>query len=284
MKPTAKKFLVNVLILPAAFLSAFSARILSLAILGALFKAWNLTDATFAYAPVWAQRIASMAGNIADVSFLVFLTLPLFVYCGKRSLRFQKSFLRYPLFGILLSFLTVGVFLLFKSVRMPKIRVFPFLGASVLFALTDLLSVSACAYLARQIPGKIIKNSASLRLVLSILLQTIFWILSKSSVSVPLIINAGLSGVLLFFLNQKTESMLPEIFLVFSFRFATRFLFGFPDLGGAYPVSEHWLTGAANGVSHSLLLSLYLFAILIVILIGAFRARTKQKGESHVSQ
>ncbi len=280
MKPSAKHILISIFILPSSVLLGLGARILSLYILGALFKAWNLTEVTLPYAPLWAQRLTGLSGNIADVCFLVFFTLPLMLYAGDLRMRFQKKHFLFPLLGILLSVLTVGVFLLTGSARMPQIRTYPFFPAALLYAFSDLLSAAACAYLARRAPGKAFPKSVYVRLILSVFLTAAFWMLSKAVFSPVLLLNACLSGVLLFLLSEKTKSVLPEILLIFAFRFFTRFVFGYPDVGGAYPVSEPLLTGAMNGVPHSVLLSFYLF---ILLLYYFFRTKNPGKGDSHVS-
>lgn len=280
MKPGVKKLLTSILILPLSLLLGFGARILSLHILGALFKAWNLTEVTLPYAPVWAQRLTGLSGNIADVCFLIFFTLPLILYAEKAHVRFQKKHFIFPLSGILLSVLTVGAFLLTGSARMPKSRTFPVFSLSLLYAFTDFLSVTACAFLARKVPAKMFEKSVSARLMLSVLFTAAFWTLSKNSFSPVLILNACLAGILLFRLFEREKHVLPEILLLFTFRLFTRFVFGFPDAGGAYPVSEPLLTGAMKGVSHSVLLSLYL---LILLLYHFLRAKNAWKGDRHVS-
>lgn len=280
MKPGAKKLLVSVLIIPLAVILGFGARILCLHALSALFEAWNLTETTFAYAPRCAQRLAELSGNIADACFLLFFTLPLIAYAGNFRVRFLKTYFVFPAVGILLSLLTVGIFLLTGSARMPKIRSFPFFSAALVYALTDLLSVTACAYLARKVPAKIFSDARTVRFILSVIFTAVFWMLSKNSPDSVFILNACLSGILLFILFEKTKGVLPEISLIFTFRLFTRFVFGFPDLGGAYPVSEPLLTGTVNGVSHSALLSI---CLLIVLSYHFFRAKNPRKGESHVS-
>lgn len=280
MTANAKKLLSSVLVLPASILLGLGAKVLSLFVSGALFKAWNLTESTLPYAPLWAQRFAALTGNIANLCFLIFFSLPLLLFSGSPRLRFQKNDLLFPLSGMLLSVLTTGVFLLTGSIRMPKARVFPYFGAFVLFALTDLFSATACALLSRKTPRKMFEKRKTLRLILSVLLGTAFGIYSENSFSPVFLLNACLSGILLFILFEKTKSALPEILLLFTFRFFTRFVFGYPDLGGAYPVSEPLLTGGANGVSHSLLLSFYL---LILILLFFFHTNKIKKGDSHVS-
>ncbi len=280
MKLSAKKRFISLLILPLSVLLGFGARLLCLHALSALFKAWNLTETTFSYAPLYAQRLAELSGNIADVCFLVFFTLPLFVYAGSFRVHFGKRHFVFPAAGILLSVLTVGVFLLAGSARMPKIRVYPIFTAALLYALSDVLSVTACAYLARKTPSKMFPSFRSFRFILSAVLTAVFWMAAKNSLSPILILNACISGVLLFILFEKTKSVLPEILFLFTFRLFTRFVFGFPDLGGAYPVSEPLLTGAMNGVSHSVLLSIYLF---IVLMCHFFHAKKRRKGESNVS-
>ncbi|MBR3927909.1 MAG: hypothetical protein IKJ65_02770 [Clostridia bacterium] len=283
MKPGAKKMFLNALIFPASVLSAFLARILCFHILGALFEAWNLTDLTISYAPLWAQRLASLSGDIADLSFLIFLALSSLLISKNMRVRFSIAHLIYPAIGIALSALTVGALLLIGSARMPKIRVFPFFGAFVVYVLTDFFAIAALACLARKLPGRIFSKTPIARACLSVLIQAAFWAFSKNSLSAVLIANACLLGLLLSFLHEKTKSVLPEILIVCSFRFFTRFVFGFPDLGGAYPVSEPLLTGAAEGASNSLLLSAYLIAILVFIFCRFLLSRRGRKGESYVS-
>lgn len=280
MKSRAIRVLPAVFIYPASVCLAFAARLLTLHILGMLFKAWNLTGDTLPFAPVWAQRLAAMSGAVSDLHFLVFLVLPLFLY-AKRA-RFQKKHLLYAVFGMLLSALTVGTLLLTGSARMGKIRLFPYAGDAALSFLTDCFSVAACAYIARKTPEKIFPKHAFIRLMLSVGLQAAYWILSKHSLSPVLIVNACLSGLILHALHEETNSVLPEILFLSAFRFLTRFAFGYPDLGGAYPVSEPALTGAAGGLSHSVLITVFLSAAAVYIWVRRFRARSLPKGENHV--
>ena len=280
MTLNAKKLLSSFLVFPASVLLGLGAKILFLFVSGALFEAWNLTESTLPYAPLWAQRRSALNGSISDLCFLIFFSLPLFLFSGKPSARFQKKDWLYPIFGILLSSLTLGVLLLAGSVRMPNVRTFPFFAAFVLFALTDLFRGIACALLSRKMPRKMFEKRKTIRMILSVLLGTAFGISLESSLSPVFLLNLCLSGVLLFILFEKTKSVLPEILLLFTFRFFTRFIFGFPDLGGAYPVSEPLLTGGSLGISHSLLLSVYLFGLN---LINFFRMSKIKKGDSHVS-
>lgn len=283
MKPIVKKRMTALFIYPFSLLSAFGARILCLHVLGALFKAWNLTETTLPYAPLWAQRLTLISGEIADGCFLVFLLAPLVVYAGRASGGKRKTLFLYPLAGACLSILTVGAFLLFGSARMPKIRTFPFAGASFLYAFMDLCAVTACAYVCRSTPYKMFPRKTHLRLVVSVALQVVCMIVSRSSLSPVFIINACLSGLILFVLFERNGSVVNEILLLFSFRFFSRFVFGYPDLGGAYPVSEPLLTGAMSGVSHSLLLTLYLSVVCVLIAVRLFRQRPILKGDRHVS-
>ncbi len=283
MKLHIKKGMLALFIYPFSIGLAFGARILCLHILAALFKAWNLAEATMPYAPLWAQRLALLSGEIADGCFLVFLLAPLMAYAGRGSGHKKKWLFFSPFAGACLSMFTVGAFLLFGSVRMPEIRTFPFAGAFFLYAFMDLCAVAACAYVCRKTPFKIFPEKTYLRLALSVILQAACMITAKGSLSPVLIVNACLGGCILFVLFEKSESALNEILFLFAFRFITRFVFGFPDLGGAYPVSEPLLTGAMGGVSHSVLLTLYLSAACAFIYLREFRARSIQKGKGHVS-
>lgn len=280
MKIRNKTLLTSVFLLPFSAFLGLGARVLSLHLFALLFKVWNLTEATFAYAPVRIQRLAGLTGSISDLCFLIFFSIPLVLYTKNLRMRFRKKHLVFAASGVLLSILTVGVFLIAGSARMPKRIVLPGLSAFLTTALTDFFSVFALAHLARKAPRKMFEKNQPVRLILSILLEAVFWVVSQKSLSPVFLLNACLSGFLLFILLNRTDSILPEILLLFSFRFFTRFIFGFPDLGGAYPVSEPLLTGGAGGVSHSVLLSFYL---VILAVYAFFRMYKFRKGDSHVS-
>lgn len=283
MKICTKKILSSFLILPLSILLAFCARILSLHVLSTLFKAINLTEITLPYAPLWAQRLAAVSGSIADFLFLLVLVIPMILYCGKAG-KGQKKLYLYMASGLLFGAFLMSVLLLTGSVRMSKVRTFPFPGAFALYVLTDLFSASACAYLCRCVPGKTFGKNPRIRLILSIALQAAYWMPAKSSLSPVLIINSCLLGFLLFLLYEKRGSVLPEILFVFSLRFTVRFLFGYPDLGGAYPVSEPLFTGDAGGLSHSLLLTVCLLSVSCALITRFILARRIPKGVSHVSK
>ena len=88
---------------------------------------------------------------------------------------------------------------------------------------------------------------------------------------------------LLKYMNLE-NLLLKLILFVFSLRFTVRFLFGYPDLGGAYPVSEPLFTGDAGGLSHSLLLTVCLFSVSCALITRFILARRIPKGVSHVSK
>lgn len=283
MKPNVKKGLLALFVYPASLFLAFGARILCLHIMGALFKAWNLTETTMPYAPLWAQRLTLLSGEIADGCFLVFLLALLMAYGGWGRRQSRKWLFISPLAGVCLSVITVGAFLIFGSARMPKIRTFPFAGAFFLYVIIDFCAAAACAYVCRKTPFKMFPKKTYLRLVLSIILQAACMIAAAGSLSPVFVINACLAGCILFVLFEKSGSILNEILLIFAFRFFTRFVFGYPDLGGAYPVSEPLLTGAMSGVSHSLLFTVYLIIACVLIAAHRFRPRPILKGDKHVS-
>lgn len=284
MKPNIKKGLLALFIYPMSLFLAFGARILCLHILGALFKAWNLTEVTLPYAPLWAQRLTMLSGDIADGCFLVFLLAPLMVYAGRGSGHKKKWLFLSPLAGACLSIVTVGAFLLFGSARMPNKRIFPFAGAFFLYAFMDFCAAAACAYVCRKTPFKMMPEKTHIRLGLSVALQAVCMIAAKGSLSLVFVINACLTGLILFVLFEKNQSALNEILLVFVFRIFTRFVFGYPDLGGAYPVSEPLLTGAMTGATHSLLFTIYLMFVCVLIASRRLCPRPILKGDRHVSQ
>lgn len=251
----------------------FLFRLFSYWALGALFKAWNLSEAALPYAPAWAQSLVSLTDAIADCFFLIGALLPLFALTREKKRTPVKRLWIYPAFGALLSVLTVGIFLLIGSARMPERRAFYHFTQALVLILMEALSIVVYAYFLRRAPMHALSGKLPLlRLILSALGQAGICVLAKGFSPVSAV-NALFTGACLFILFEKTKSVLPESMLVFSFRLFTRFIFGYPDLGGAYPVSEAWLTGGNAGTADSLLLTFYLFLFIALYIFRTHRAK-----------
>lgn len=287
MKKIKSETLLKLLIIPLSIALGFLFKITVFHLLSALFKAWNISQATYAYAPGWAQSLLSLSDVVIELGFLFGLCLPVSLFAGKYLAPGRmRRLLYYPALGVLLSVLTVGVFLLVKSARMPESRVYFTPVVFAIFLFYDLFSSASGALLLRAAPERMLSGRLSLlKSGVSVYGQAALCLLLVSPLSPAFVLNALLSGVVLFLLFQKTGSVFPEIALTFSCRFFTRFVFGYPDLGGAYPVSESWLTGAQEGIMHSALLTFYLALIVIIHLVITDRsqkARAVAKGDRHV--
>ena len=256
----------------------FLFRFLSYWALGALYRAWNLTSATLPYAPMWAKSLVSVTDAISACFFLAGVWAVLGIFRKKHPGAKAKKLWLYPLAGALLSVFTVGLFLLTGSARMTESRTHYHIVQAITLLLMDCLAPAAYAWFLRRTPDQALGGRLPVfRFLLSALGQAGIFVLAEGFSPVSFV-NALLLGVCLFVLSEKTKSVLPEIGIVSVFRLFTRFVFGYPDLGGAYPVSEGWLTGADQGVAHSLLLTFYL-----ILAIAVYIARTKRaEGGRHV--
>lgn len=269
-------------------------RVFALWGLAQCFSAWNLNAKTLAYAPVWAQNVAALSGEIADI-FALFLALAtgfglaralklypprsesdnLFllrcagIFKGKNSAARTLLFLA---LGAALSLVLIGLMLAFGSVRIP--HAFGILRVETpVFLLRDALLCACLALLSRVLISPVFRNEPAFAAA-SAALQTAFSALLLGKWNLTLFLTAGMFGLVFACLYRAQSTCVPEIAFAFAFRAAARRIFGFPNQGGVYPVSENWLTGAeAGGLEGSGALLIVLAAALLSLLILRIRRR-----------
>lgn len=261
-----------------AFLSRFSVPLtlaismilcaLTALLLPKLFDAWNVNEQTCALAPGWAQAIYWNAHSVTALSFLLPACIGLGI-SGKRgafSLRQLAAFAA----GAAAAALFMGILLLSGSLRLSAARAgmrfyerfLPELTAVCLFAFGALAFRKSAEGL----------KSRRIRLLISMLSQACILFFGFSP-GIPAAVNGLLLGAVLFFAFDAQKSVLPEILFLAAFRLTESVVFSSPDKGGAYPVSEAWLTGGDSGLLASGLLALALIAVLISIATHSYRKR-----------
>ena len=259
-----------------ALAAAFSGRVGTYAVLAALFKAWNVNAVTYAYAPVWAQRMADLSGEIADCAALTVGLIALLFLRKWLLRRDEKVSVQNALIscasGALLACALIGALFLIGSVRFPHIRAFNGSCALITLFREGLFAM----FIACILRGTLTRAADDLKLprakivcacVLSALGEVALFVIAFGT-SVMAVVNAALIGVILYSVYKYSGSWISELMLTASFRMVSRVGFGYPDLGGAYPVSDMWLTGeTAGGLEAGGVLLILMTALAAVLLL-----------------
>ncbi|MBQ3078498.1 MAG: hypothetical protein IJC48_00680 [Clostridia bacterium] len=272
------RFVLSALFLPV--ISAFTAyvfRVLMLWAQGELFEAWNLTEKTYPYAPVWARSIADASYSIAlAVGFIMAIGIGIPILT--RGCKWKKASVRACVLsavsGALAALALTGVLLLAGSVRMSPHRA-PIQLASALDLALDILiavflAVSVRMGLYRAEKAAKSRQFRYIAYAYSGICQAVLWT-GIYGFSWMAFVNHLLAGGMLMRLMEKTENPLSEIIFVSLFTLVSRRVFGYPDwLTGVYPVSENWLTGGEIGLEGSGCL----FIVLVIFILSMIAVKT----------
>ena len=227
---------------PAAWLGA---RAIAFPALAKLFAAWNLNEVTYVYVPAWARFVADRSGEIIDIFALTAAVAAFLAF-----LRPQRPQIR-PLVsafcaGAAAAVVPMGILLLAGCVRLPAARDFS-APAMCVFLVREALYCLFAALWIRQIVVSALQRHPGIAIALCGVLQAALLVFDAGIANATIFVNGVLIGAAFAIWYRKTRSPFPEAAFSFAFLAVSRVAFGFPDLGGAYVVSEEWLSGFGVG-------------------------------------
>lgn len=283
MKKYPIKTVSSFAIMPCGIAVFFLSRMGAYRLLTYLFSSWNVTYETYAYAPAWARTLADVSSAIPDM-----LACAVSILCTILIFRLTKKKLpkagRMKQTGISLcagaglAAALLGILLLTDSIRMPFARAW----RPAQTACTLLSEALLCAWAALLLRGTLpVKKIGILALALSAVLEMLLcaWLYGKFEP--VLMLNAALFGVAAVHMLAWGEGFLPEAAFAFGFRAVERIIFGYPDLGGAYWVSETFLTGASDGLEAGAALSILTALALILKFVFKKYLNINRTGGDH---
>ena len=242
LRRTATKRILTFLIGLAVWLGT---RALAFPAMARIFQIWNLNADTYAYAPAWARFVADRSGEIIDIFALAVAVVVLIVLTRPKGahVRVLSAAL---LAGAAAAALPLAILLFAGSARFPANYAL-YAPAAAVILVREALFCAFSALLIRQTVVGALADRHIAACAVSAVLQAALFIFELGKIDVTLLINGLLIGAAFSDLFLKTRSPFPEAAFAFAFRAISRVAFGYPNLGGAYVVSEEWLAGFSVG-------------------------------------
>ena len=219
----------------------------------------NITAQTAALAPSWAAWMYVNAEGLKNLSFLLPAGILMNLSRKTAPPKATKLHLLFAPAGIISASILLSILLVSGSIRLTAVRVYYSPAAALGYAFQVVLEAAVVSGLLRKKTAAL--SSVRLRYAISVLGQAALTLIARRCIVITHLLNAALLGWLTQRLFEKTKSTLPEILFLSMFRFTQAVLFGYPDLGGAYAVSEIWLTGAELGLGGAGITLIFLSAL-----------------------